>query len=85
MSCGCVPIVTDISAIPDYITHGLNGFLLNSNVDLMDEIISCLNEIHLLTEYQLVNIQTNAQQTAYEYFTYERYVERVRRDILEIA
>jgi glycosyltransferase involved in cell wall biosynthesis len=85
MSMGCIPIVTDISAIPDYVTHGVNGFLLNSNVDLMDEIINCFNEIYLLGQSQLDIIRQNAQRTAYKYFTYERFIERVRKEVLEIA
>ncbi len=84
MSMGCIPVVTDISAIPDYLTHGVNGFLLNSNGDLMDEIINCFCQIHLLSESQLFDIRQNAQFTAYNHFTYERFVERVRMDILEI-
>lgn len=85
MSMGCIPIVTNISAIPDYVTHGVNGFLLNSNGDLIEEILNCFNEIHLLSEYQLVDIRKNAQDTAYNYFTYERFIERVKMEILEIA
>jgi glycosyltransferase involved in cell wall biosynthesis len=85
MSMGCVPVVTDISAIPDYVIHGVNGFLLNSNGDLIEEILNCFNEINLLSESQLENIRHNAQLTAYNYFTYERFIERVRMEILEIA
>jgi glycosyltransferase involved in cell wall biosynthesis len=82
MSMGCIPIVTNISAIPDYVTHGINGFLLDSDGDLIQEILNCFNEIHLLSESQLVDIRKNAQDTAYNYFTYERFSERVKNVVL---
>lgn len=76
---GCVPIVSNVSAISQYIIHGENGLLLE-NTD-PSTIAKSIDSI--LTDFsKLRKMQTKVMEMA-EDFTYERFVERVKNEILK--
>ena len=81
MSCGCIPIVTNISSIPVYIKDGFNGFLLDHAGDLYFELLNLYDKIISLNNCEMLIIQRNAQNTAYDYFTYERFKIRLESEI----
>ena len=74
---GCIPLVTNISSIEQYIQNGINGFLLKDNhsitiADTLDKISSNLN---------LKRISGKATELG-TLFTYEYYKERIVKEIL---
>ncbi len=55
MSCGCVPVVTDVSGTRDYIENGINGFIvdigdLNSICEKVEYLFQNQDEIELMGE-----------------------------------
>jgi len=70
---GCIPIVTDVSCIGQYVRERENGFLLpnNSTHSIQDQ----LEKIRLLTQY-FPAISAEASVLA-QAFTYERYRNRI--------
>jgi glycosyltransferase involved in cell wall biosynthesis len=76
---GCIPVATALSAIPQYVSHLDNGFLLKDNNP--DTIANALNE--LMRRNDLALISTKATDLSAQ-FTYERYVDRVRNDIFNL-
>lgn len=75
---GCIPVVTRISCIDQYIINEQNGFLLENNS--VKTIRSTLYKINDLRA-QLPRISKNAQKLP-EKFTYEYYNARIRREIM---
>jgi len=74
---GCIPLVTNISSVDQYITSGTNGFLLRDNhsitiADTLDKISSNPN---------LKEISGKATELG-ALFTYEYYKERIVKEIL---
>lgn len=51
MSCGCVPVVSNVGDIVDVIKQGINGYVFN-DVDDETELAECL--IHLLCDEELM-------------------------------
>jgi glycosyltransferase involved in cell wall biosynthesis len=83
MSVGCVPIVTNISCIDQYIVDGLNGFLIDQGeIDFTTQIVSLVEIYYLLSVDKRHLLRVNAQNTAFNYFTYERFSERVKNVVL---
>lgn len=79
MNFGCVPIVSDVSCIGQYIINNENGFLLNQITTdaLIKSIIQSLNlEPEIFREYLQINYKI-AQK-----FTYSNYLTRVQKEIL---
>lgn len=77
---GCIPVVTDVSAIGQYIKHGETGFLLPGNRP--EQIAAALEEL-VNNRAALPVIAQRARQMA-ELFTYERYRQRIAAEILRI-
>lgn len=44
MSCGCVPVVSNVGDIVDVVQQGVNGYVFE-NTDNVDELINCLREL----------------------------------------
>ncbi|MBX2955223.1 MAG: glycosyltransferase family 4 protein [Cyclobacteriaceae bacterium] len=76
---GCVPVVSNVSSISQYISDGFNGILLEKEAN-GKEIASALSEF-ILNREKLAFIAGNATKMAGA-FTYEVYNERVRNEIL---
>ena len=76
---GCVPVVSDISSISQYIQQGVNGFLLSPE-RLEQGLLSADFQL-ILTHPNLKSIALAAYQMAGS-FTFERYRKRIQEDIL---
>ena len=75
---GCIPIVSDLSCIGQYISHGKNGLLLKeiSPREIQEHLMWVLRERDSLKAMSLnVNKITDK-------FTYEYYNDRIRHEIL---
>jgi glycosyltransferase involved in cell wall biosynthesis len=73
---GCIPVVSAISCIPQYIYHGENGFLLHATS--AESIAGLLYEA--CNSERLPEISRKATQAAAR-FTYEYYLKRIRSEI----
>ena len=78
MNFGCIPIVSDVSSIGQYI-HAANGFIVNPTT--AEKLASILVEIQQLKEEVLKEKATQAYQVA-KNFTFEHYNERIMTEIL---
>ncbi|MBK7870840.1 MAG: glycosyltransferase family 4 protein [Saprospiraceae bacterium] len=75
---GCVPIVSDVSAIGQYIVHNENGFLLKqvdtlTIADLIDEVVGYGIALKQVSEKAIILAHL---------FTYERFKTRIIKEIL---
>jgi glycosyltransferase involved in cell wall biosynthesis len=76
----CIPVVTAISAIDQYITSGVNGFLIeNPSVEAIQRIF--INEI--LKHQNLQQVSQQAFALAH-LFTYERFKIRIAQEVLTV-
>ncbi|WP_053977524.1 glycosyltransferase [Mangrovimonas xylaniphaga] len=81
MNYGCLPIVSDVSAISQYVMHGQNGFLLES-LDAEGVAVGIRNLICLTNEdYQKMVIFTRER---IERFSYHHYNTRLK-EVLEVS
>ena len=81
MNYGCIPIVSDVSSISQYIQNGVNGFLIKP---ITSEKIT--KKIHLdikLSSDKKEKIKKYNFELA-EKFTYEYYINRIKNEIFEI-
>lgn len=78
---GCIPVVSAISSIPQYIKDNINGFLMPS-VD-PEVLIYCIRKILSMPESELGRMAKNAYEMG-DSFTYENYNRRILKDIMEI-
>lgn len=76
-SFGCIPVVTDVSSIGQYLIDEENGYLLKNNE--VDTIVDTLDK--LLTCDKLAQISTNAVAMSAA-FTYERFRKRIQELVL---
>lgn len=75
---GCIPVVTSVSVIGEYIRNGENGFILeNTRPESITKVLKMLP-----TADELKIISTQAGSLA-RLFTYERFIERIRNEFLE--
>lgn len=75
---GCVPIVSNVSSIGQYIQSGYNGFLLT---EISSESIINSLELALENRSTLKTISTKANQLS-SLFTYQRYCYRILNEII---
>jgi glycosyltransferase involved in cell wall biosynthesis len=76
---GCVPVVSDVSAIGQYVKDEINGILLRDTepktiANAIDQLLEN-DEERIAKAMKLVNLA--------ELFTYERYCKRVQNEILK--
>jgi glycosyltransferase involved in cell wall biosynthesis len=74
---GCIPIVTDISSLDQYIQHGTNGFLLKNNS--FETIAEILDSLPDKTELKKISAKATLLGSR---FTYEYYKKRIETEIL---
>ena len=79
MNYGCIPIVSDVSSIGQYI-NTKNGFIVNPTT--AEKLVAILNELKRIDQSQLQEKALKAYQVA-ENFTFARYNERIWTEILE--
>ena len=70
MNFGCVPIVSDVSCINQYITHKKNGFLLFpvGVSQLKENIINCLDLDSMIYKYMIESNYKLAKKFTYLYY-----------------
>lgn len=79
MNFGCVPLVSDVSSIPQYIQDGKNGFLWKRNHSRFETVFQAI--IANMDQIDLNGMATRAQEIA-EKFTYRYYNQRICELIL---
>lgn len=79
MNYGCIPIVSDISCIHQYISDGLNGFLINPNtvINLQLKVEEALKLSNV--DYKKI-IKVNYEKSIF--FTYDHYNSKLLKEIL---
>lgn len=77
---GCIPIVSDVSSIPQYIHDENNGFIWNKSMKLENLITKVLTT----NSKELKNISNKSVEIAQK-FTYEYYNHRIKEEILKDA
>ena len=83
MSVGCIPVVTNVSCIEQYVENNKNGFIIDcNNKDLIVQIDNILTSFFSMNADLRFTMRLNSQDTAFNYFTYERFFERVNNFIL---
>ena len=81
MNFGCLPIVSDLSSISQYVKHNINGFLLKPiTVNSLVESIRKLLEFNQ-TEYVRMILQQNE---IIQKFTFTNYNLRIKEEICDI-
>ena len=81
MNYGCIPIVSDVSCISQYIQNGVNGFLIKPITS--KEIIKNIQLAIKLKDNEKEKIKKYNFELA-EKFTYEYYKHRIKNEIFEI-
>ena len=81
MNYGCIPIVSDVSCISQYIQDGINGFLIKPITS--KEIIKNMQLAIKLKDNEKEKIKKYNFELA-EKFTYEYYKYRIKNEIFEI-
>jgi glycosyltransferase involved in cell wall biosynthesis len=83
MSFGCIPIVTAVSSIPQYIANDENGFLISENpISIAKEFEQTVMNVINLQEDKFKEISNNARIVAEENFTYDRFIYRVKSELI---
>ena len=76
---GCVPVVSDISALGQYICEGINGFLIPPKRLYEGKLIEDL--VAILKRKDLDKVAQASYEMADD-FTFEKYIFRIKKEIL---
>lgn len=76
---GCIPIVSDISCLSQYIRNNHNGFIM-STLDTKG-LVQSIKQLYLLKPCQLKLISLKVSELS-NLFTYEHYCEKIKKEIL---
>ncbi|SDS68387.1 Glycosyltransferase involved in cell wall bisynthesis [Formosa sp. Hel1_31_208] len=79
MNYGCLPIVSNVSSLSQYVKHNENGFLLNAIRE--SEITKALAKVLYLSDGTYVAMIQNANEQ-HQKFTYAHYNQRIKNEIL---
>jgi glycosyltransferase involved in cell wall biosynthesis len=82
MNFGCIPIVSDISCIGDYVKHKENGYLIEKPISTNHLVLQIKESLTLENEVYLKWIAYNFKIA--EKFTYSYYNRRVKNEIFKI-
>lgn len=74
---GCIPVVSDVSCISQYIFNGWNGFLIDTSKTLKEIIVEIINA----ENRKLTKVAENAYKLG-SMFTYSKYIQRLYDEIL---
>ena len=76
---GCIPIVTNVGSLGQYIENGVNGFCLNEDECNAKEVAKVIKKI--LDTKDLLPLAKKIQETS-QIFSYRRYQERIKNEII---
>lgn len=76
---GCIPIVSNVSSIPQYIKDDHNGFVWDKNNVLFESFFKKI--LSETSSKEIRSLSINAHTFA-EKFTFNHYIKRLRKDIL---
>jgi len=76
---GCIPVVSSVSSIPQYVRNNHNGFVISSNDS--GGLVTSLKRLISMPAAELEQIAKRAYDLGHS-FTYEFYLTRITRDIL---
>jgi glycosyltransferase involved in cell wall biosynthesis len=75
---GCIPIVTGLSVIPNYIKTGINGYLLDDN-----NAASIQKALRTVFSYDLQAMSRSITNITSK-FTYEYYISRIKQEVYKM-
>ncbi len=76
---GCIPVVSDISSIGQYIRHGENGFLLSPDRLEQGKLAEDLEHILKMRNLKPIALAAHSMAAA---FTFEHYLDKIKQEIL---
>jgi len=79
MNFGCIPIVSNVSSIGQYVKTSQNGFVLTPNT--ASALQKALDAILKMDAKELGNLNEHHQEVS-SLFTFERYIERIKNEIV---
>lgn len=77
---GCVPVVSDISCIAQYVRNYINGFVMSS-LDIMG-LTTSIKQLMSLSSIEIKMLAKNSSKMS-ESFTYDHYYRRLKKEILD--
>jgi glycosyltransferase involved in cell wall biosynthesis len=77
---GVIPITSNVSSLPQFITHGKNGFILE---DLKPDTLGKVLEPSILSRYDLPSFSRSISMEA-EKLTYSKFAERLNLEWIQI-
>lgn len=80
MNFGCIPIVSDVSSIGQYINSS-NGYIVNPTTS--DKLLEILNDLNTSSSEDL-KLKVNEGYQVSKSFTFEHYRQRIKEEILSI-
>lgn len=81
---GCIPLVSDVSSIAQYVKDGVNGRTINiSNQKLVEDFTEVVSQI--LNEGEQLRVLARSAAEMSKTFTFERYNRRIKDEILSSA
>ena len=78
MNFGCLPIVSDISSISQYVNHNSNGFLLNPVT--VNRLVRCIKIVLDLNQQEYAKMIME-QNEVIKKFTFSNYNVRIKKEI----
>ena len=75
---GCIPVVSNVSSIGQYIHDGKNGLISKPNTS--ENLKQVIERIHELKPEALKALQSN--QELIDLFTYDYYLKRIKNEII---
>jgi len=78
-NCGCVPVVSQVSAIDQYITDKFNGFLIPPSLRNAESLRNILSDI--IGSGQIYAMAKRGNRDVYK-FTYDHYLERLFNEVI---
>ena len=82
MNFGCIPIVSKVSCIDQYIKNDINGYLIEPNS--MEELQKVIKKSYRIS-CEAYNSMILKNYNIAELFTYSNYIKRVKNDIFKIS
>lgn len=76
---GCIPVVSNISSLPQYVQSGINGLVMSS-LDTKG-LVLCIKKIISMADDDLKQMALKAHEMGQK-FTYDYYNSRITREIL---